>query len=124
MALGFNRALATAARTSAKTELAIVAEPRVAFPSPLKGDLPATGARHLDASAALLPLAKALNGIPSVEQDADLTLPPAAFTSAATELFDDADDDLKPARGFLNGVMLAVPIWAVIGLLIWFVLFR
>jgi hypothetical protein len=27
--------------------------------------------------------------------------------------------DTNPARGFVNGVLLAVPLWSVIGLLIW-----
>jgi hypothetical protein len=33
----------------------------------------------------------------------------------------DTDDDLKPARGFMNAVLLAVPLWGLIGLLTWLV---
>jgi hypothetical protein len=124
MALGLNRAFATAARTPAIIELATVAEPYVAVSSSLNSDLPATGLQHPDASAPLQATATALDGIPSVEHYTAGTLEPRAFTAAATELFDDPDDDLKPARGFINGVMVAVPMWAVIGLLIWFFLVR
>jgi hypothetical protein len=38
--------------------------------------------------------------------------------------FADADDDLKPARGFINGVLIAVPMWGLIGLLAWYFLGR
>jgi hypothetical protein len=34
----------------------------------------------------------------------------------------DTDDDLKPARGFINGVLLAVPLWGLIGVLTWLLL--
>jgi hypothetical protein len=37
---------------------------------------------------------------------------------------DDSDDDLKSARGFINGALIAVPIWGLIGLLVWFILGR
>jgi hypothetical protein len=124
MALGLNRAFATAARTPAKIERATIAEPRGAVPSSRNGDLPAIGRQQPDAPAALLAPAMALIGLPSVEQGAVGTLALPAFTAVATGLFDDSDDDLKPARGFLNGVMLAVPMWAAIGLLIWFFLVR
>lgn len=33
----------------------------------------------------------------------------------------DSNDDLKPGRGFRNAVLLAVPLWGLIGLLIWLV---
>ena len=29
------------------------------------------------------------------------------------------DTDMRPARGFVNGVFVAVPLWCVIGLLTW-----
>jgi hypothetical protein len=35
-----------------------------------------------------------------------------------------ADDDLKAARGFMNAVLFAVPLWGLIALLIWLVLAR
>jgi hypothetical protein len=35
------------------------------------------------------------------------------------ELFDDTDDDLRTARGFLTGILLAVPMWGMIGLMVW-----
>ena len=31
----------------------------------------------------------------------------------------DTDDDLKPARGFVNGVLISVPLWVVIVALTW-----
>ena len=31
----------------------------------------------------------------------------------------DTDDDLKPARGFVNGVLISVPLWVVIVALSW-----
>jgi hypothetical protein len=34
------------------------------------------------------------------------------------------DDDLNPARGLINGVVLALPHWGGVGLLIWYVLCR
>jgi hypothetical protein len=42
--------------------------------------------------------------------------------AALTDADPDPDDDLKVARGFANGVLLAVPMWGLIGLLTWFVL--
>jgi hypothetical protein len=33
----------------------------------------------------------------------------------------DTDDDVKPARGFMNAVLLSVPLWGLIGLLTWLV---
>lgn len=39
----------------------------------------------------------------------------------ATDAFADTNDDLKPFRGFVNGVLLAVPLWCVVGFLVlWF----
>jgi hypothetical protein len=32
------------------------------------------------------------------------------------------NDDWKPTRGFMNGVFLAVPLWGLIGFVLWFVL--
>jgi hypothetical protein len=46
------------------------------------------------------------------------------FPEGAAELFDDTDDDLRTARGFLTGVLLAVPLWGIIGLVIWLVVGR
>ena len=31
----------------------------------------------------------------------------------------DTDDDLKPARGLVNGVLISVPLWVVIVALTW-----
>jgi hypothetical protein len=35
------------------------------------------------------------------------------------ELIVDDEDGLKPFRGLANGIALSVPIWLVIGLVIW-----
>jgi hypothetical protein len=40
------------------------------------------------------------------------------------ELFDDTDEDLRTARGFLTGILLAVPMWGVIGLMVWLLIGR
>jgi hypothetical protein len=42
-----------------------------------------------------------------------------AFPEDAAELSDDIDHDRRTARGFLTGVMLAVPMWGIIGLAVW-----
>ena len=34
----------------------------------------------------------------------------------------DADDELRPVRGFVNGILVAMPLWGLIGMLTWFVL--
>jgi hypothetical protein len=52
----------------------------------------------------------------------DAVLP--AFPEGAAELFDDIDDDLRTARGFLNGIVLAVPAWGIIGLVTWLLVGR
>jgi hypothetical protein len=39
----------------------------------------------------------------------------------ATDAVADTNDALKPFRGFVNGVLLAVPLWCVVGFLtLWF----
>jgi hypothetical protein len=52
----------------------------------------------------------------------DAVLP--AFPEGAAELFDDINDDLRTARGFLNGIVLAVPVWGIIGLVTWLLVGR
>jgi hypothetical protein len=47
--------------------------------------------------------------------------PPLTQKTPTNELIDD-DDDLRPARGFVAAVLLALPMWGAIGLMIWFVL--
>jgi hypothetical protein len=54
-------------------------------------------------------------------------IPSASLQRPSSGLLEDApptdtDDDLKPARGFRNGVLLAVPLWGLIGLLAWLLL--
>jgi hypothetical protein len=126
MALGVNRTSVTAVNAPAIVELAVVAEPHDAIASPLNSNLPTTATPHSDASASFQATATALDSIPSVEQDVADTGSPSELPDAAIKVFDDTDtdDDLKPARGFLNGILLAVPLWAVIGLLVWFFLGR
>jgi hypothetical protein len=48
----------------------------------------------------------------------------AAQTRGGTDFGSDADDDMTPARGIIAGVILAVPLWCLVGLLIWLVLPR
>jgi hypothetical protein len=50
--------------------------------------------------------------------------PASSSRDSATDAFADTDSDVNPARGIINGVLLAIPLWSVIGLLIWFVLER
>jgi hypothetical protein len=54
----------------------------------------------------------------------DLTMLLERRTSDGVEYDDatDADEEWKPARGFLNGILIATPLWGLIGMLIWLVL--
>jgi hypothetical protein len=45
----------------------------------------------------------------------------ASVASASVAPRDD-DDDLRPGRGFVHGILLAVPLWGLIGMLVWVVL--
>jgi hypothetical protein len=45
-----------------------------------------------------------------------------AFTPIEDAAITESDADPKPARGFLNGVLLAVPLWGLLGVATWFVL--
>jgi hypothetical protein len=48
--------------------------------------------------------------------------PPATPTADATAA--DGHDDLRTARGIVNGVIFAVPLWAILGTLIWLLVAR
>jgi hypothetical protein len=43
---------------------------------------------------------------------------PGPIENATTS---DTDDDLKPARGFMNATLLSVPLWGLLGLLTWLI---
>jgi hypothetical protein len=53
--------------------------------------------------------------------------PGSAFESDSRDRIDSetaalADDDWRPARGFIMGIIMAVPLWCLIGFLSWLVL--
>ena len=50
--------------------------------------------------------------------------PPAQLRVRADECreFDDVDDNLRPARGILAGLLLGAGLWSVIALLVWLIL--
>jgi hypothetical protein len=50
--------------------------------------------------------------------------PVSGSRDLAADTLADTDGDANPARGIINGVLLAMPLWSVIGLLMWFVLKR
>ena len=47
------------------------------------------------------------------------TLAPSSDTAPA-----DGHDDLRTARGIVNGVIFAVPLWAMLGALVWLLVAR
>jgi hypothetical protein len=49
-------------------------------------------------------------------------VPPSAPTADATPA--DSSDDLRTARGIVNGMIFAVPFWAMLGTLIWLLVAR
>jgi hypothetical protein len=65
-----------------------------------------------------------LEGISFARQDCSDVRGPSRAPDIASDAFANTDDDMKPARGILNGVLFAVPMWGAIGLLIWFFLGR
>ena len=34
----------------------------------------------------------------------------------------DEEDPLSPARGIINGLLISIPIWIVVGLIVWWVI--
>lgn len=65
-----------------------------------------------------------LEGISFVKQDGSDGREPSRALHTVIDAFADTDDDMKPARGILNGILFAVPMWGAIGLLIRFFLRR
>jgi hypothetical protein len=50
--------------------------------------------------------------------------PASGSRDLAADALSDTDSDVNPPRGIINGVLLAIPLYSVIGLLVWFVLER
>jgi hypothetical protein len=78
--------------------------------------------------ASLDPAMALQRGRPAPLEHADPTLV-APLRGPSSGPIDDAaltnaDDDLKAARGFMNAVLFALPLWGLIALLVWFFLAR
>ena len=128
MALGVNRLSAVAENNLASAEVAAIAaidseintttdcEQLVRY-APVVVDTMAD-------VAALEVTATVLESNAFVKQDASDGREPSRAPDTAIDAFTDTDDDMKPARGILNGILFAVPMWGAIGLLIWFFLGR
>jgi hypothetical protein len=52
-----------------------------------------------------------LEGIALSKQDGSHGQESSRATDTAIDAFADTDDDMKPARGILNGILFAVPVW-------------
>jgi hypothetical protein len=127
MALGVNRLSAVAESNLADAEDAAIAGTHSAIITTADCKQWLSYPHVVDATAdaaAIEATATISESISFVKQDCSDVREPSRAPDTAIDAFADTDDDMKPARGILNGVLFAVPMWGAIGLLIWFFLGR